>query len=389
MAIKAPLQNPSRRHGLRQLIAGLGGFGGLGGLGDLVGSLARAAPAPSPQRYLAARQRAGRFEVALIDGTSGRDLRVFPLPGRGHSFALDPRHGRAVVFARQAGFFAAALDLNGTTPPCIVVPAPDRHFFGHGVYVNDGRQLVATENDYENGRGVLGLYDVSPGGDYHRIGEFDTGGVGPHEVIAMPDGHTLCVANGGILTHPDYGKLALNLDSMAPSLAYVDVRSGNLLERIALPPELHRLSIRHLSLDGTGVVWFGCQYMGTATDRPPLVGRHRRGAEIELYTGPDDVLHRLQNYIGSVSVSACGSIVATSSPVGGLVAYWDAASGRCLGVTDLPDGCGIAPTPDGGFLFSSGHGALVHVGPDSAPRVLRQPAPGLSWDNHCRLLAIL
>ncbi|MCK0317313.1 DUF1513 domain-containing protein, partial [Salmonella sp. 15E65] len=92
-------------------------------------------------------------------------------------------------------------------------------------------------------------------------GEFDSGGIGPHEVVLMPDGKTLCVANGGILTHPDYGKLELNLDTMRPSLAYIDAASGELLEKVELEPALHRLSIRHLALAADGCVWFGCQYM--------------------------------------------------------------------------------------------------------------------------------
>jgi len=311
---------------------------------------------------------------------------VIDLPGRGHGFALDPLRNRAVAFARQPGFFALGFDLDGAAPPTVFAPEQDRHFFGHGSYVDQGRLLIASENDYDAGRGVLGVYDATPGGNYRRIGEFDAGGIGSHEVIALPDDRTLCVANGGILTHPDYGKLPLNLDSMTPSLAYIDARTGDLLETVGLPAALHRLSIRHLSVDRFGAVWFGCQYMGAAADRPALVGRHRRGQALELYAGSEAVLHGLANYIGSVSVDASGSVIATSSPVGGRVAYWDAASGRCLGTTAVPDGCGVAARPEGGFLLSSGHGVLLNADPSGEPRVLRSPEPGLSWDNHCRSL---
>src|SRR3546814_6417709 len=93
----------------------------------------------------------------------------------------------------------------------------------------------------------------------------------------MPDGRTLCVANGGILTHPDYGKLQLNANDMQPSLAYIDMHSGTLQEQVFLDAALNRLSIRHLLVDGGGAVWFGCQHTGPAQEHPPLVGRHRRG----------------------------------------------------------------------------------------------------------------
>ncbi|GGA40879.1 DUF1513 domain-containing protein [Pelagibacterium lentulum] len=89
-------------------------------------------------------------------------------------------------------------------------------------------------------------------------------------------------------------------------------------------------------------------------DRPPLVERHRRGKEIELFFPPDAVLRRMDDYIGSVAIDRSGTIVATTSPHGGLIAYWDTATGACLGVQDLPDGCGIAPQGPGTLLSTSG-----------------------------------
>ena len=218
------------------------------------------------------------------------------MPARGHSFAIDAAGGRAVVFGRQPGF-ALGFGLDGAAGPVELDLPQDRHFFGHGAFFDDGRLLAATENDFDGGRGVLGIYDASAGGAYRRVGEFDCG-IGPHEVLLLPDGKTLCVANGGILTHPDYGKLELNLDTMRPSLAYLDAASGKLLERVELDSALHRLSIRHLAVAADGAVWFGCQYMGPAGDRPALVGRHRRGQAPELFPArgclaPDAQLHRL------------------------------------------------------------------------------------------------
>lgn len=338
---------------------------------------------PAAAYYLSARKREGRDEVAVLD-ERGQDHLVWPMPARGHSFAIDPAHKRAVVFGRQPGFFALAIDLDGAAAPVALAAASERHFFGHGVYFDNGRLMAATENDFEGGRGVLGLYDASVGGGYKRIGEFDTGGIGPHEVLLMPDGKTLCVANGGILTHPDYGKLELNADTMRPSLAYINAADGKLLERVELEPALHRLSIRHLVIAADGSVWFGCQYMGPAADRPALVGRHRRGEALELFPGPDETLRAMRNYVGSVAVDASGLVVATSSPVGAQVAYWDTASGKCLGVTPLADACGVAPAHEHGFLITSGLGAMVHAEPTAAERALLAPSTNVSWDNHFR-----
>ncbi|TEA72394.1 DUF1513 domain-containing protein [Pollutimonas harenae] len=333
--------------------------------------------------YLAARKNGNHFEAAVFD-ERGRDQLVVPMPDRGHSFAIDSARGRAVAFGRQPGFFAIAFDLAGHHAPQALSVAAGRHFFGHGVYTPDGKLMVATENDFEAGRGVLGVYDASPGGDYRRMGEFSTAGVGPHEVVLMPDGRTLCVANGGILTHPDYGKLQLNPDDMLPSLAYIDVYTGDLLEQVFLAPDLHRSSIRHLAVDAAGAVWFGCQYMATDARRPALVGRHRRGRQPELFVGPDETLRGMKNYVGSLATDSTGTIVATSSPVGGRVVFWDASSGRCLGSSEIFDGCGVAAASQEGFVISSGQGALVMTGILGDQHMLRKPTTDLSWDNHLR-----
>lgn len=333
-------------------------------------------------RYLAARKQGASYEAVVFDAHGG--LRhVVPLPDRGHSFALDDRRRRAVVFGRQPGFFALGFKLDGGSAP-EPLPLPEgRHFFGHGVFIHDGALLLATENDYEAGRGVVGVYDASQVGAYRRIGEFASGGVGPHEIVALPGSHLVVVANGGILTHPDYGKMALNLATMRPSLTYIDARSGDIVEHIELPAELRQLSIRHLVVDAGNRVWFGCQYSGPARDMPPLVGSHQRGSTVRVHTGNPEVLRAMRNYVGSLAVDASGTVIATSSPVGGVVAYWRADSGRLLGTTELADGCGVAPAGMGRFLLSSGRGVLDLAGPQTLSARLSAHAD-VSWDNHLR-----
>lgn len=372
----------------RRFLAAMGACG--------LGALAPAAVLAGQEAlYLAARKRGQQYQAVVLDA-HGRDHLVVPMPDRGHSFAIDAARGRAVAFGRQPGFFAVAFAFDGKGPPKAMAAESGRHFFGHGVFSPDGKLMIATENDYEAGKGVLGLYDASAGGGYRRIGEFDSGGVGPHEVVLLPDGQTLCVANGGILTHPDYGKLALNAHDMHPSLAYIDLHTGDLLEQVALAPQFNRLSIRHMTVDAAGAVWFGCQHTGPAAERPPLVGRHRRGANPDLFAGPPDVLRGMDNYVGSVACDASGTRIATSSPVGNCIVFWDASSGACLGRTSFHDGCGVAPRKDGGFLASNGGGALVAIAWPSGAVPLehrdRVPVPvtikprqtGLSWDNHMR-----
>lgn len=294
------------------------------------------------------------------------------LPDRGHDVTFDPVSGRAVVFARQPGTFAVVFDHTGGSGPQTIASVPGRHFFGHGVFSPDGALLYATENDFDNAAGMVGIYDATDG--FRRVGEFPTHGTGPHELLLLPDGRTLAIANGGIETHPDFGAAKLNLATMAPSLVFVDRVSGELKEKHTLPRELHQLSIRHMDTDGSGAVWFGCQHEGPATERPALLGKARPGVEFTLVGMPQDVLAGFRNYVGSVATNREAGSVAISSPQGNSWAVLDAATGKVLSASTLAEVCGLAPD-HGGFRVTTGTGAIVDPDGHAAP-------DGWLWDNH-------
>jgi hypothetical protein len=321
----------------------------------------------------------GTYSAVLFSLERG-DLRAVELPGRGHDIALRPDGGEWVAFARRPGRFGVAVPLD-SGPPVWFASKPDRHFFGHGVFSADGKLLYATENDYAGARGVIGVRDATDG--YRQIGEFPAHGMEPHDIQLLSDGRTLVIANGGIRTSPD-SEGELNIPDMQPSLVYVDVETGDLLEEHRLAPELHQLSIRHLAIASGDTVVFGCQYRGPEEDAPPLVGFHRRGEPLVVVPAPDDTQIGLKNYIGSVASDASGGIVAASAPKGGLVTYWDVASRRYLGASNLDDGCGLAPTHRSAtFLLTSGEGWLVTA--DAAGESARQSS-NYSWDNHAILV---
>ena len=89
--------------------------------------------------------------------------------------------------------------------------------------------LYVTENDTVSLNGKVGIYDVSSA--YKKIAEFDSHGIGPHELIMHPDAETLIVANGGIKTE-QASREELNLDTMHPSLVYLNRHTGQLLEQV-------------------------------------------------------------------------------------------------------------------------------------------------------------
>ncbi|MBZ9739420.1 MULTISPECIES: DUF1513 domain-containing protein [unclassified Mesorhizobium] len=317
-------------------------------------------------------KRDGSFGAAVLS-EAGKLLHAIDLPDRGHDVTFDPISKHSVVFARQPGTFAVVFDHTGRDAPLTIASIAGRHFFGHGVFSPDGALLYATENDFDNAAGVVGVYDTRA--KFKRIGEFPTYGMGPHELLLLGDGRTIAVANGGIETHPDYGRAELNIATMKPSYALVDRITGDLIEKHELPAALHQLSIRHMDTDRSGTVWFGCQYRGPGTDRPPLVGRAARGKDLALLDMPRDVLSGFRNYIGSVAANPVAGTVAVSSPEGNSLVVIDAGSGRVVSSNTLVDVCGVAP--DGaGFMATTGSGEIIEGG--GATR----SEPDYVWDNH-------
>ncbi|MBX3598351.1 MAG: DUF1513 domain-containing protein [Rhizobiaceae bacterium] len=317
-------------------------------------------------------RRDGSYGAAILT-ERGKLVHSIALPERGHDVAYDPISRRSVVFARQPGTFAVVFDPGGKAEPLTINSVEGRHFYGHGAFSPDGKLLYATENDFDNAAGMVGVYDASDG--FRRIGEFPTYGVGPHELVLLGDGHSLAICNGGIETHPDFGRAKLNLATMKPSFVFIDRETGELLEKHELPSALHKLSIRHMDIDHRGTIWFGCQHEGPASERPLLIGKAERGKAFGLVDMPAEILGGFRNYIGSVAANRDAGTIAVSSPQGNAYAVLDATSGAVLSATTLTEVCGLAPD-DAGFLASTGTGEIV------APDSTSVTEPDYVWDNH-------
>lgn len=361
----------------RAFLAGAGGaaFGALG----LLPSIARAEGRPI--FVSCGVDDDGRYVVGGLEPTGAlRYERA--LPARGHDVAFDPRGRHCVVFARRPGTFAAVLDTASGAVLHWIEAAPGRHFYGHGTFSADGRTLFATENDYDGGRGVLGVYDARAG--YKRLGEVSSDGVGPHDARLMPDGKTLAVANGGVRTHPDRPRANLNVDTMAPNLAYLDAESGRVLQTAQLPQRLHQLSIRHVDVAGDGRVVVAMQYEGDRRNRVPLVGLHDGGDEIRLFHAPERIEKAMRQYTGAVVFDASGAFFAASSPRGHVVTMWEGRSGEFLHHARAFDASAISPTGrDGEFLVAGGDGTIQHLDARSGKAtVLQTPGERVHWDNH-------
>lgn len=239
----------------------------------------------------------------------------------------------------------------------------NRHFYGHACYSLDGKWLYMTENDTISLDGKIGIYDAC--NDYKKIAEFDSYGIGPHELIMHPDGKTLIIANGGIKTE-QASREELNLDTMRPSLVYLDRHNGALLEQIT--PEHNQMSVRHLDIHDDGTVMIGIQFQGERHINVPLVLTHKRGeTELHPLIMPHNQWQPFHQYIASVAVDSTRNQLCVTTPVGGCVAIFDLPTRKLIEVVSLPDCAGAAVVTDrrgrhcaqSGFIVSDGQGQLT------------------------------
>jgi uncharacterized protein len=256
---------PTNRRDLLKRAAGLGVVG-------LIPKMGWAA-AGGPSYLAAAGLPDGRFELLGL-GAGGAEKFRLPLPGRGHAAAAHPTRPEAVAFARRPGTFAVVIDCAEGRETARLTAPEGWNFGGHGAYSRDGQRLFTTESGPEGENGALGIWDAMNG--YRRMGRIASGGIGPHEMLLMPDGR-LAVANGGILTDPATGRAKLNLATMQPNLAFVDVEKGALGDVFEPPTTLRQLSLRHLAVARDGTLAMALQWEGSALQAPPLLGVLRPG----------------------------------------------------------------------------------------------------------------
>ena len=340
-----------------------------------------------PERLLSSVTDSQQRNWWLLSDIQGNEIARHTLPGRGHGAARHPDGNAAVIIGRRPATYMSVVTFDAAGNPDFqdIESDPGRHFFGHATYSSDGRWLYTTENDYQNQRGIIAVRDTQA--NYAVVSEWESGGIGPHELRLLPDGKTLVVANGGILTHPDQPRAKLNLDSMRPNLAYLDSQTGKLLERWELDD--HQLSIRHIDVTTTGRVWIGTQYEGESLDPLTLVYYHDQGqGPIKPAQAPQQIWRSLKHYTGSVVFHPGSHIVGISSPRGDQVTFWDSQSGEHLHSLSLNDVCGLTLGRRGHeFIATTGKGVIAAISAASLQIVGRQSTPDLNWDNHLQSLA--
>lgn len=316
-----------------------------------------------------------------VGGLTLPDGRVFghKVSARVHGNAVDPlRPTRVLFFARRPGTEVFELDLATMQVRTAFSTAPGRHLAGHGLFSADGAVLFTSEHEYDTPRGVLGIRDAH---DFRLLGEIDTRGIDPHEFAWLPDGKTLVVANGGILTHPRTFRQKLNIPTMDPSLVLIDVASGRCLEQHRLPD--HLLSIRHLAVMHDGNVAVGLQYEGEPLAAPSVAALYRPSDGLRLLSAPESAKNQLHGYVASIAASEPLGLIAAACPQGAGVARWTTATGEFVDFVASAEVYGVAAGRDGELLASQRDGTAFSMATRHSPHPLSLHLPQpLRWDDH-------
>ncbi len=238
------------RRGFFQLLGAASAAVGLG--------LSKEASAEADHReiWLAATWQSGRHYYAGLVGWDGLSRDSAPrirsqiqLPSRAHGVHVEP-DGSLLVVARRPGDWLLRWHPDRNETPGHWHWIDDDHRFTGHVLGGSAAGIWTTETRLEHARGFVSLRDPS---SLERVHTWPTEGFDPHMMWrladalgALPAG-TLLVANGGIPTLPETGRVKHDLHRMDASLVAFAPFTGERLGAWRLSDP--RLSIRHLTFD--------------------------------------------------------------------------------------------------------------------------------------------
>ncbi len=337
--------------------------------------------AGQPPLLLSARNDADGRHYAVGYRLDGQRQFATQLAERCHDVVPHPTLPLALFVGRRPSRESYLVDTRDGRLLQTVASPTDRHFQGHAVFHRGGEWLYSTENDTrEPGRGVIGVWRLD-GKQLQRVDELSSHGIGPHQLLWLPDGERLVVANGGIRTEAD-SREKMNLNAMEPSLVLLR-RDGSLLSKEQLPERMN--SVRHLAVAGDGTVVSGQQYEGDPADIAPLVAIKRPGQAFQPFPLGEAQRQVMHQYTASVAIHSGLRLLAITAPRGNRMFVWDLDSAELRLDAPLPDCAGVAACAEG-FVVSSGQGRCrLYDCRQTEIRMQALQLPAGLWDNHLRL----
>ena len=308
---------------------------------------------------------------------------------RGHGVCLNPagkESHSALMMARRPGSEGVLFNLVTGQESGRFLSLPERQFQGHACYNADGTEIYVTQTVFspgspDHGKGMISVRDAD---SFIQLREFESGDPEPHEVLLMPDGLHLVVANGG--RYPGVDGRSNDATEMSSSLVLINRMTGKITERYTLDEP--KASIRHLAISEQGSVVVALQVQRQAMNDSaprPLAAVLTEKRHFDYLPAPENLWLGAHDYMGSVAVHAPTGIACMTTPKGNFAAFWHVTSKTLLGYFQMHDVCGVSvSTLHDCFVLSNSAGELRFIDPVSQQEntALRQSYPNLRFDNH-------
>lgn len=290
------------------------------------------------------------YVLSLIDLTRGR-RQLTPMTFLAHGIHRNPTDQNRLAIFEKKGPNACEFDLATQTivrsiPIVSTTRATDkRYFYGHGSYSIDGQVLFSTETELDGLNGLIGIRNSR---DLAYLGEFPSYGKEPHECKLIDGGKTLVVTNGGGVSH-----------GAAPSVAYIDINSQQLLEKVELTNA--KLNTGHLAISDKGeLVVISAPRVGLSNTSLGGVSIRPEGEQLQPIASPQAITQRMRGEALSVAIHTASGVAAVTHPDGGMVTFWSIASRSLIKIIELPHPRGVELTVDQReFVISFGREASL------------------------------
>jgi len=314
----------------------------------------------------AAWQASHGYQVGILEYAHGLSVSTYlDVPSRAHGLLAEPG-GTLLTVARRPGDWLLRWDRQGRALAWRWIE-PGRAFAGHVLASANGRTVYTTEMDLDSGAGLVGVRDAAT---LAKRDEWPTHGIDPHELTwdaTRPC--SLIVANGGVPTRPETGRLKLDLERIDSSLVRLDGKTGERLDQWRLADS--RLSLRHLAWNGDrlGIALQAEHDEAEMKSKAPILAVLDKDV-LRPIPGPE-----LAGYGGSIASLGDGFVVSCPRAQG--VAVFDAVGFRSL--VALAEACPLSHV--GGRLWAGGRGEVLAVAGDVSTHEAGR-VPGIRLDNH-------
>ncbi|GLR69922.1 DUF1513 domain-containing protein [Agaribacter marinus] len=376
--INNTIESPVSR---RQFVKRISALAGFTAINSMLGCSIRKSELPVFISCASNRQNE-HFVVAF---TQAGILSQTKIPVRGHDcIPMTSKANQAVVIGRRPDTFAAVIDIAEGKIIRTFASEAKHHFYGHGRLICDDQYLVTTENAYEAGDGYLVVRDTE---SLKVLNRCKSGGIGPHDIAVLPNSQNqagainalkLVVANGGILTHPDYPRIKLNIDSMQSNISIVNLFNGEIENHIDAPNKA--VSLRHVDVNENQQIVVAGQHQHKHHGNTPLVFSAIPNDEyLQPFDLPSSTWQSMKGYTASAKVSSTSAFV--SSPRGHKLYVFDLASNALAQTIHMRDVAGLINTNKSVYA-TSGKGKVlsgIHQGRKPKTMLIGEQ---LMFDNH-------